>query len=136
MKKIFLFIITVCFFIACNSDNGKVPTKTDDNPNLSGVLGPILHFYIRLVDTQGNWINGIEEKQMKLLVADSNWNILDEQPNNTPGVFYDHPIWGIEKQYNYVGNGKEEFIGGKKELLRVYSFRDRRKYIFKHTIVL
>jgi len=120
MKKIFLLTAIITSFIACNSDSGKtLPVITDDNPNLNGELGPITGFLIRLVDSEGNWIEGIEEKEMKLLVADSDWNILNEQPDNTPGVFYDHSLWGIGKEYNWIGNGKEEFIGGKKELLYI-----------------
>jgi len=114
MKKIFLFTVIIASFITCSDHNEKNDEKS--------MLGPIPTFLIRLVDTQGNWIEGIEEKEMQLFVADSNWNILKEQPDNTPGAFYFHPLWRIKKRYNYVGNGKEEFIGGKKELLSIEIF--------------
>jgi len=108
MKKMFFLLTIAALLMVCCSDNEETNNS---------MLGPIDSFLIRLIDTDGNWIEGIEEKEMKLVVADSNWNILDEQPNNAPGTFYDHPLWWIEKHYNYVENGKEEFIGGKKELL-------------------
>jgi len=104
-KMIFLLTILVTALLSCDNEE----KKQDNN---SGELGPIASFFIRLVDTEGNWIEDVEEKEMKLLVADSNWNI-------TPGVFYDHSMWWIEKHYNYVGNEKEEFIGEKKELLSI-----------------
>jgi len=104
MEKIFLLTLLI-LTTACGND------KNEFN---NGQLAPILGFSVRLVDSEGNWIEGIEEKEMKLLVADSDWNILKKQSDNN---LYPNPFWRIEKDYNYVGNGKEEFVGGKKELL-------------------
>jgi len=101
MKKIFLLTIVVSF-ITCKSDNLD---------NQQSALGPIEYFFIRLVDKEGIMIDGLEEKEMQLFVADSNWNILEPQPENynswLSNPFY---LWGIKKEYNYVGNGKEELI--------------------------
>jgi len=112
MKKIFLLTLLI-LITAC--DNSK-----DNDINSNGMLAPIGHFCIRLVDTKGNWIESVEEKEMQLLVADSNWNPLDPQPENysysLKNPFY---LWSIKKKYNYTGNGKDEFIGGKKELLLI-----------------
>jgi len=115
MKKIFLLTAIITAFITCNSDNTSA--KTDDATNQNnGMLGPISSLFIRLVDKEGNWIEGIEEKEMKLFVADSYWNILEEQPDNTPGVFHALPLWFIEKKYNYV-EGEEEDTYIKTDLL-------------------
>jgi len=56
-------------FLYCDNEKKKQDEK--------GFLGPITHFLIRLVNSEGNWIEGIEEKEMKLLIADREWNILD-----------------------------------------------------------
>jgi len=126
MKKIFLLTVIVTSFITCNSDNGKTSTKTDDDTNLNGMLGPIADFFIRLVDREGNWIKGIEEKEMQLLVADSNWNILEEQPDNTPGVFHAPSLWKIEKIYNYIkGEEEDTYIKTDLSVLSITTF-------FKH----
>jgi|GEM_PF-752573 len=114
MKKIFLLTAMITAFITCNSDNTLA--RTDDTTNQNGMLGPISNLFIRLVDKEGNWIEGIEEKEMKLFVADSYWNILEEQPDNTPGVFHALPLWSIEKNYNYV-EGEEEDTYIKTDLL-------------------
>jgi len=100
MKKIFLLVIMMCFVACDNAKDEYVPTCCQ--------LGPIANFHIRLVDTQGNWIVGIEEKEMKLLVADSEWNILEEQPDNTPGVFHALSLWNIEKIYKHCNLTKNE----------------------------
>jgi len=99
--------------MACSDDdstNKRICCKT---PGIN-------YFLIRLVDTEGNWIKGIEEKEMKLLVADSQFNILDLQPKKydpVSGEWIENYLWGIKKFYNYAGTGEEEFIGGKKELV-------------------
>jgi len=41
-----------------------------------------LKFFISLVDQTKNWIEDIDQKELKLFVADSEWNILDTQPEN------------------------------------------------------
>jgi len=129
MKKIFLLTIIASFTTCC-----------DDIETNNGMLGPIRDLSIRLVDTEGNWIEGIEEKEMQLFVADSNWNILEPQPENynpwSSNPFY---LWGIKKEYNYVGNGKGEFVGGKKELLRIYvgaAFRNDTKYRYRYRDII
>jgi len=110
MKKIFLLTVIITSFIVCNNDGEKTPIEIDDESFINGVLGPVVSFFIRLVDSEGNWIDRIEEKELKLFVADSNWNILEEQPDNTAGVFFDHPLWWTEKNYKDIGNGKKDLL--------------------------
>jgi len=77
-----MFWLIIC---GCNNDH----ILDSPPPNWS--------FLIRLVDSEGNWIEGIEEKEMKLLVADNQWNILDKQPKIPPE---DSDYYPIQKIYN------------------------------------
>jgi len=133
MKKIFLLTVIITSFIACNNDSEKKTIKIDNEPVLGGELGPIVSLFIRLVDSEGNWIDRIGKKELKLFVADSNWNILEEQPNNAPGIFYDHSLWWTGKCYNNTENGKEKellyieivtFLGD----LRYYDYINDKNY--------
>jgi len=116
MKKIFLLTAIITSFLSCDNEEKK-------QNHTNGMLGPITFFSIRLVDVQGNWIEGIEEKEMELLVADSNWKTLDPQPENYSYSLDNNPFysWGIEKHYDYVRNEKGEAIE-KKVLLYIEIF--------------
>jgi len=94
MKKIFL--LTALYITVCSCDN------KDYYERKGPVHPPINSFFIRLVDKEGNWIEGIEEKEMQLFVTDSNWNILDPQPDSEVYLSHlDNPIfWAIQKHYN------------------------------------
>jgi len=94
MKKIFLLVIATCL-INCNWD--------DDD--YICCVSPILNFSIRLVDKEGNWIEGIEEKELQIFVADSNWNILEEQPEKSSYVDGD-PRPPVCKSYDRENSGK------------------------------
>jgi len=109
MKKIFLVTVLYVMFCSCDS-------KDHYDRKIGTGLPPINTFSIRLLDTRGNWIEGIEEKEMQLLVADSNWNTLDPQPENYDYSGKPFYLWSIEKIYNYVRNEKGEAIE-KKELV-------------------
>jgi len=89
MRSIFFFI-TMFSLIICGCNNNDV---LDMPP-------PTWSFVIRLVNTQGDWIDEIEKKELKLLVADNHWNILDKQPKMPSEDSYDYPTQKIYNLYS------------------------------------
>jgi len=95
MKKIFL-VLTIVSFISCSSDNNN---KGNDDDIILDMPPSDLNFLISLVDQTKNWIEDFDQKELKLFVADSEWNILDTQPEN-PLCENNPNKCSVQKSYN------------------------------------
>jgi len=117
MKSIFIFTITFCL-ITCSSDSYN---DNENKPHDISYAQPSINaFFIRLIDENGNWIEDIEEKDLQLLFADSQWNILEPFPKG----YYWEQSWGIIKQPNLVKNDNEEELSVGEGILCIGIYTD------------